>query len=221
MSSQPPFGDPADPDTQPFRKVGSGERKRAAVALTILAVAAAILVGVMLYVFGSSGGNDGPDATNNANPTGPAVQVTGGGSQTSESSSSQSTPASKPKTTASSTPPRTGPVSCPTTAPCTVPDDVGNALKALNDYRTANGQPAVTGSVTGAAKACALNTGNNCPSDYFWEPVGRSGNEVIQKISTANKGKSWLLDKSMTAVEIGWAYIPSSRSFECAMIAKH
>jgi hypothetical protein len=217
MTSGPPYD---DPDTEPLRKVGTGERKRAAVALTVLAVAAAILVGVMLYVFGSSGGNDSKTPSIGANPTGPAVQVTGGGPPPSASSSSKSKPKPKPTTKASSTQPRSGPVSCPTTAPCALPDDIGNAVQALNSYRTSHGQKAVTGSVTTAAKACALNSGNNCPSNYFWEPVGRSGNQVIQKIALQNKGTSWLLDKSMSSVEVGWAYLPSSRSFECAMIAK-
>jgi hypothetical protein len=219
MSSEPPFDN--DPDTEPFRQIGGHERKRAAVALAVLAVAALALLAVMLYAFGSSGdGNSGP--TDNAGPSGPPVTVTGGPAQPSQSSSTRSRPKPTPtKTASTSTSSHGGHVSCPTSAPCTVPDDVGNAVQALNDYRTSHGQKAVTGSVTSAAKTCALSNGNDCPSSFFWEPVGRDGTEVIHKIAASSKGTSWLLDKSMTAVAVGWAYIPGSHSFECAMVAKH
>jgi uncharacterized protein YkwD len=218
MSNEPPFD---DPDTEPLRSVGSGERKRAAVALTVLAVAAAILVGVMLYAFrSSSDGKSGPSV--NAGPTGPAVQVTGGTSQTSPRSSATKTKPKATKTKASSSPPSRGPVSCPTSAPCAVPDDVGNAVQALNAFRKAHGVKPVVGTVSNAAKTCAVDSGNesSCPSGYFWEPVGRDGGEVITKIEAQPKGTSWLLDKTMTGVDVGWAYIPTSKSFECVLVAK-
>ena len=109
-------------------------------------------------------------------------------------------------------------MSCPSAAPCNLSDDVGNAIQALNDYRTQHGKPAVHGAVTQAARTCAVSSGNTCPNGFYWEPVGRSGRQVIQKIA-ANGGDSWLLDDHMTAVQVGWAYIPSSKSFECALVS--
>jgi hypothetical protein len=222
MTNQPP---PRDPDTQPIRRVGTGERKRAAVALGVLAVAALALVVVMIYVFGSTGknGTTGPTLTA---PTGPPVTVTGGGSSPPpRTSSSHPHPkhTKSPTSPSSSTSSFSGPVSCPTSAPCSLPDDVGNVIQALNDYRTAHGAKAVSGSVTQAARDCALGNGeiSNCPSGYYWEPVGRSGAQVIAKIAAANGGTSFLLDHSMTAVEVGWAYLPSSHGYECAVVAKH
>jgi hypothetical protein len=222
MTSQPP---PQDPDTQPIRRVGTGERKRAAVALGVLAVAALALVVVMIYVFGSSG-KSGPAGPTLTAPTGPPVTVTGSGSSPPPRTSSSHP---HPKHTKSSTSPASstssfsGPVSCPTSAPCSLPDDVGNVIQALNDYRTGHGVKAVSGSVTQAARDCALNNGdiNSCPSGYFWEPVERSGTQVIQKIAAGSKGTSFLLDPSLKSVEVGWAYIPSSHGYECAVVADH
>jgi hypothetical protein len=217
MSSAPPFDD--DPDTEPLRKAGSGERKRAALVLAVLAVAALALVGV-LYAVSTGDGGGGGTPTTNAIPTGPAVKVTG---VASHSESSTSAKAPKPASKAApSTSVHTGRVSCPSSAPCALPDDIGDAVKALNDYRGANGRKAVTGSVTKRAKTCAVSSGDisSCPSGYYWEPVGRSGDQVIQKIvATGSKGKAFLLDKAMTAIEVGWAYIPSSHSYECALVA--
>ena len=110
-------------------------------------------------------------------------------------------------------------MSCPTSAPCSLPDDVGNAVRALNAYRTSHGKPAVRGSVTQAARTCAVSSGNDCPSSFFWEPVGRSGQQVIQKISNNGNGVSWLLSDQMTAVQVGWAYLPASHAFECALVS--
>ncbi len=222
MTSQPPG---RDPDTQPIRRVGDGERRRAAVALGVLAVAALALVVVMIYAFGSSENNGAAGPTLTA-PTGPAVTVTGGGSQSPPpTSSGQPHPKhTKTSTSASSSSSSfSGPVSCPTAAPCSLPQDVGNVIQALNDYRTAHGAKAVPGSVTQAARDCALGNGDtsSCPSGYFWEPVGRSGTQVIAKIASGGKGTSFLLDPSLKSVEVGWAYIPSSHGYECAVVADH
>jgi hypothetical protein len=218
MTSAPPFDD--DPDTEPLRKLGSGERKRAALVLAVLAVAAIVLVGVLYAVSTSSGGGDSGSPTNNAIPTGPAVKVTGVPSQSASSTSAKPKPSQSSSKIVPSSSARTGPVSCPTSAPCALPDDIGDAVKALNDYRAANGQKAVTGTVTKRAKTCAVGSGDtgSCPSGYYWEPVGRSGDQVIQKIATSAKGKAFLLDKSLTAIEVGWAYIPSSHSYECVLV---
>jgi hypothetical protein len=110
-------------------------------------------------------------------------------------------------------------VSCPSSAPCDLPDDVGNAVRALNAYRVQHGKAAVSGRVTQAARTCAVNNGDNCPGGYFWEPVPRSGQAVIAKIANSGSGVGWLLDDRMTSVQVGWAYIPSSKSFECALIS--
>jgi hypothetical protein len=211
------------PDTQPIPAVRTSERQRAAIALGVLAIVALVVVGIMVAVLGSSPGGS-PAPTPNAHGTGPNVVATGGSSPSQQPSQH---PSSKPTTkahTSSSPPkqpsssPRSGPVSCPSSAPCDLPDDVGNVVQALNDFRSAHGRPAVQGTVTQAARTCAVSSGDTCPNGFFWEPVPRSGEEVIHKIADSGDGLSFLLDSRLKAVQVGWAYIPSSKSFECAIV---
>jgi hypothetical protein len=207
---------PQGPDTERLKVEGGGERQRAAIALGILAIAALIVVGIMVAVLGSHGGNPAPSSI--ANPTGPAVTVTGGGSNR-PSAPQPSQPNGRKTHTQPATPPPNRPVSCPTNDPCGLGVDVGNAIAALNTYRQSHGKPPVHGTVTSAARQCALTSGDNCPNGYFWEPVGRSGRQVIQKIAAKSDGATWLLDDRMTRVQVGWAYLPSSHSFYCALIS--
>lgn len=215
------------PDTQPIR-IGTGERRRAAIALGVLAVGALVLVVIMVYVFGSNGKTTSGTPTKVANPGGPAVTVTGGphSSPSSHHRTHRNRPPHTPSTNpapSQSVPATGGPASCETSSPCELPTDVGNAVGALNDYRTEHGVDPVAGAVTKAAQDCALAAGevSSCPSGYFWEPVPRSGRQVIEKIAAQSDGSSWLLDKTMTRVEVGWVYIPSSHSYEVAMVADH
>ncbi len=203
-----------DPDTQPLRAVDTHERQRAAIVLGVIAIVALIIVGIMVAVLGSS--NNNTTTTTNGHPTGPPVSLI------SPSGKHPSGHATKPHPNNHSTQPHSSPnnapVSCPSAAPCDLPDDVGNAIAALNSYRMQHGKPAVHGAVTQAARTCAVTSGNTCPNGFYWEPVGRSGRQMIQKIA-ANGGDSWLLDDRMTSVQVGWAYIPSSKSFECALVS--
>jgi hypothetical protein len=209
-----------DPDTQPIPRVGGGggERRRAAIALLILAVIAVGVVALMVKLLGGSSGSS------NAQPTiiytGPPV--THFGSNTSPQVSN-SVPSSEPETSPSSTGP-TGPsnrhVSCPTSAPCPLPDDIGDVLGALNSYRQEHHLGPVRGKVTSAAATCAATAASQCPSGFHWEPVGRSGQQVIQKIAARGGGElAFLLDPALKRVQIGWAYVPESHSFYCALVA--
>ena len=136
-----------DPDTEPIKAVGTGERQRAAIALGILAIVALIVVGIMVAVLGrGSGGKPAPQSL--GGPTGPAVTVTGGRQPTDHNGSGRGSHPTRPHRSKGpqqpSGRPRGAAVSCPTSAPCSLPDDVGNAVRALNAYRTAHGKPAVT-----------------------------------------------------------------------------
>lgn len=186
--------------------------------LGVLAVVAVLVVAIMIQIFGKA--DNASDAGTQADPTGPAVTVIGTQRSATHASSTRPKP-SKPRTRSPSSP-RTGPVSCPTTAPCVLPDDVGNAVQALNAYRMAHGRRTVIGSVTRAAQDCAVHNGDasSCPAGYFWEPVGRSGREVIDKIATSGHGgKAWLLNPDITAIQVGWAYLPSSKTYECVLVS--
>jgi hypothetical protein len=206
-----------DPDTQPIPAVRTGERQRAAIALGVLAIAALIVVGVMVAVLGSNNSNNAP--TTNGAPTGPPVSVIH--QPSGHASGHPSGHPTKQHQHHHKLPPRrpgNATVSCPTGSPCDLPDDVGGAVQALNAYRAQHGKPAVRGAVTHAARTCAVTAGDQCPNGFYWEPVGRNGHQVIQKIA-ANGGDSWLLDERMTTVQVGWAYIPASKSFECALVS--
>lgn len=214
-----------DADTQPIPRVVVAERRRAAAVLAVLAVVAVLLTVVMVKVFGSSGKSDitgsGP-----ITPAGPAVTFTGTGAPPNRPSDSNgqtapatSTHASKSPTSQSSSAP--GPshrhVSCPTSSPCSLPDDIGGAVAAVNSYRAQNGEPPVIGRVSGQARVCALSQGVTCPNNYYWEPVGRSGKQMIEKVLSRG-GSGDLLNPSLHKVQVGWAYEPSSHSFWCALI---
>lgn len=226
MADQSPSG--TGPDTEPI-KVGASERKRAAIALSVLGVVAVVLVVIMVVGFGTGGGNSPGSPTQVANPTGPAVTVMSTGpahhppsSRTHSHHTQPSSPSSQPAPS-QSVPATGGPSTCETSAPCPLPTDVGNAVGALNAYRAQHGVDPVNGAVTKAAQNCALANGSlsSCPSGYFWEPVPLSGKQVVQKIAAQSSGPGWLLDKTMTKVEVGWVYVPSSKSYEVVLVADH
>lgn len=213
MSVVPPS---LDPDTQRFRSAEAGARKRAAIALAVLAVAAIVLVAIMVAVLGSS---EKPTAGAAGQPNGPDVVVTGGATSIPAPTRAQQ-PSKRPVPRRQTKPVARRPVGCPTSAPCAVGIDAGNVVRAINRYRVAHGRPAVTGRVTKTAQTCALHLGemSSCHGGYYWEPVGRSGQQVVRKIA-AGGGVSWLLDPKMTRVQLGWAYLPASKSFYCAVIS--
>jgi len=206
-----------DTDTAPIPKVRTHERRRAAIWLAGLAAAAVVLVAIMLAVLGNSDGSPGPSQV--GEPTGPAVVVTSSTPPAPTSTVATTSPPAKPRTSASSpTGPSNRQVSCPTSAPCALPDDIGDVVGALNAYRASKHLPAVTGKVTPGAQTCAVSAASNCPSGFFWEPVGRDGAQVVDKIVSSGRGGDRLLDPALKTIQVGWAYIPQSKSFECAVV---
>jgi hypothetical protein len=206
-----------DPDTQPIPRVRvrGGERRRAALALLVLAVIAVGVVALMVKLLGGSKGTPlaGPSDTY----TGPPVTHV---SSSSPPQSSNSAPSTQPETSQSSTGPSGRHVSCPSSAPCPLKDDIGDVLGALNSYRQQHALPPVQGTVTTAAATCAATAASVCPSGFHWEPVGRSGRQVIDKIAARGGGElAFLLDPTLKRVQIGWAFVPASHSFYCALVA--
>ncbi len=200
----------------------SAQRKRAALALGAIALVAVLVVAAMLlFVNDSSSGNGNGTDTQVAGPTdsgttAPTTQPRSSvqTSPTGATSSTRATPSKQPT-------PKPTRVTCSTEPACTLPGDPGNTLAAVNAYRTSHGQLAIPGSVSRAAQTCAVHNGDSppCPKSYFWEPVsGHNGNEVISKIAAKRDGAQFLLDPSVKSVHIGWAYIPSSGSYECAVV---
>lgn len=216
-----------DPDTQPIPRVrgGGGERRRALVALLILAVIAVGIVAIMVAVLGGSNGGpsaqspdrfNGPPVTHIKNtPSHPNRLHHTGGPRNSQRTSQRT---SQPPTSLSPSGPSNRHVSCPTSDPCALRDDIGDVLGALNSYRQHYGLGPVAGTVTPAAATCAATAASECPNGFHWEPVGRSGRQVIEKIA-ARGGSDFLLNPQLKRVQIGWAYVPASHSFYCALVA--
>ncbi|MBN9619802.1 MAG: hypothetical protein J0H43_08730, partial [Actinobacteria bacterium] len=138
-----------------------------------------------------------------------------------DQSSSSTPPPSQPSTPHSSTPPASsssalpGATTCPGTTTCVLTGDVGNAIAAINAYRTQHGQPAVSGAVSPAAQTCALNNGNGCTGGWAETEVpAPDGPAAVQKILQFAK----LLDPGLKNFGVGWAYDPGAKLYYFAII---
>jgi hypothetical protein len=110
----------------------------------------------------------------------------------------------------------TGPAphSCPTSAPCALDGDIGNAIAAVNAYRSEHGKPAVPGTVTAAAQQCALSNGSDCSGGWAESQVASAdGQAALAKVL------SFAHDiDTMTSFEIGWAYDPAGHQYFFAIV---
>lgn len=189
-------------------------RRRAAWLLAMLVLVAVLLVALMLF-FLKGGGNPGTAA-----PTGPPLPTGPVSSPQPTSSSSSRTPSTKPASSAThSSSPRTRrphAVHCPTQQTCAARDDAGNLISAINAYRRQNGQPAVSGSVSDAAKTCAMTNGGQCTGSWAESEVpAPNGRAALQKIIPLAHD---LLAPNLSGVEVGWAYDPSAKIYYFAVI---
>lgn len=196
----------ADPETE--------HRRRAVWGLTILGLAAVIVVALMVFLIGSSGGDDNNGLPNTSQI--PELSTTAGSTQQSTSQQTSTSARSSPPSTSAST---TATTKCSSGSSCTLEGDAGHVIDAINTLRTSNGQQAVPGTTTDAAKTCSLNNGGSgCPSSYFWEPVSpQNGSDVVEKILDKTDGRSFLLNPSMKSLQIGWAYVGGM--YSCTVIA--
>ena len=177
-------------------------RRRAAWLLAMLALVAVLFVVVLTTLLNSDGdkgsAQGGPD--DSLSPIAPT------------STSKATATTSPPSATTSS---RHGPASCPTKSVCALDDDIGNAVDAINDFRKRNDQQAVPGSVSAAAKRCALGDGDNCSGGFAESQVAKpTGDAAVAKIKSRGK----LLDPDMKSFEVGWAYDPRAKQYFFAII---
>jgi hypothetical protein len=192
-------------ETEP--EVESDLRRRAAWLLGMLAVVAVLFV-VVMTVLMSNGNSD-----NNSSQPGPLDDAA------TTAPRSTSTPPSTAASTRSSGSPATsatshGPASCPTAQRCALNDDIGDAVAAVNAYRTQHGKPAVPGAVSPAAQKCALNNGSGCSGSWAESPVpGPDGEKAVAKIVQFAK-----LLSPMKSFGVGWAYDPGSKQYFFAIV---
>ena len=185
-------------------------RRRAAWLLGMLAVVAVLFVVVMTTVIGTGSGGksaSGPGSLDGAITGTPTKGSTAG---------HPSTPATKtsPSSAQSSSSPH-GRRSCPTAHTCILDGDVGNAVAAINAYRTQHGRPAVPGSVSRAAQECAVNNGNGCTGGWAETELAKAdGAAAVQKIVQFGR----LLDPNVKNFGVGWAYNPGAKLYYFAII---
>ncbi|MEP7020575.1 MAG: hypothetical protein ABI808_07985 [Pseudonocardiales bacterium] len=206
-----------DLPAQRYGDLSADPRRRAIVSLAVLALSAALIVAIMVFFVGTSGGkhNTGlPDAglTTSTSPT-----------VTPKATSAASSPTLVQRTTAVPKPISTA-NPCPSAKPCAVPGDQGGTGAALNKFRASHGLPAVSVVASLQAQQCALGQGDgpSCQPHYAWQPVGtQDGAQVISKIAARDGGR-WLLDRAVASFSIGWAYTPGASGgpgqYGCAVL---
>jgi hypothetical protein len=186
-----------------------GSRGRAVWGLVALAIVAGLIVVIMLATSGGSGGHHSGSAPSPSQlPSEPPSTPT-----TTPSTTAASTSAASSSTATSPIPTGTG-NPCGAAKSCAVPGDAGQLVAAINRFRTAHGQAAVTGTATPKAQQCAVAQGNgpNCAPSYAWEPVPtQDGSKAVGLVSP-----QWLLDPAVKSFEIGWAY--ANGQWECAIL---
>lgn len=191
-------------------------RRRAAWLLAMLALVAVLFVIVISAVVKTHGdhGDAGPrpldpdarSASSSQLPSSAPRQHNDSEKQTSRPPRTHSPPAT--------TPPAPGETSCPSPEPCVLAGDPGEAIQAVNDYRTQHGRDAVPGGTSTRAQQCALSNGSRCTGGWAETWDSRlSGSVMVHKVAS----RGHLLD-SFKSFAVGWAYNPASKVYYFAVI---
>jgi hypothetical protein len=188
-------------ETEP--EVESDLRRRAAWLLGMLAVVAVLFVVVMTVLIG----NDKPK--DDSGGAGPLDGVATSHATSTTASKPRTTPAARTSRASSTSPSNSGSASCPTSQRCALDDDIGNAVAAVNAYRTQHGKPAVPGTVSAAAKECALRNGNGCSGGWAETQLSApNGQAAVTNILPFAK-----LLSPMQSFGVGWAYDPANKEY--------
>jgi hypothetical protein len=187
-------------------------RRRAAWFLVMLAaVAVLFIVVISALVKTNDGGSPGskPGALDSAASSQPTKPTSAHNTQHSQSATHSSSPAR------SSSSPAAGTTKCPTSQTCILQGDAGNGIGAVNAYRTQHGLPAVPGTVSPQAQACAFSNGSNCSGGWAETYLATpNGAEAVNKMLAF----AHVLDPQMKNFGVGWAYSPSAHMYYFAII---
>jgi hypothetical protein len=182
-------------------------RRRALWGLSVLVLAAVVIVSAMILFSGKPGGSGHHGLTDllptDTSSSPPRSSATPTHAPVSRAATPTRTP-TRPKPTSTANP-------CPSAAPCAVPGDEGGAVAAVNAFRVGHGSKAVPGTVSANAQQCALRQGNGptCVPHYSWQPIAvQDGPRVVGMI--AARDSRWLLDPAMTSFSVGWGYQPGA-----------
>jgi hypothetical protein len=169
----------------------------------MLAVVAVLFVVVLTVLIG----NDKPHNTNGDPGPLDGVATSTGASTT--KAKPPTSPASRTSTASGGASTSSGAASCPTSQRCALDGDIGNAVAAVNAYRTQHGKPAVPGAVSAAAKQCALQNGNGCSGGWAETTLSApDGQAAVKNILPFAK-----LLSPMQSFGVGWAYDPGSKEY--------
>ena len=205
--------DDSDPEVE------SDLRRRAVWLLLMLAIVAVLLIVVVSALVSTNNndasGDSGPGPLDHvATQTGAHQSPSGQHSKHHQRHHHHPRPGLGGSSTGTSSIP-VGSTSCPTSQTCIIQGDPGNAIQAINDFRTAHGQPAVPGSVTALAQNCAVNNGNGCSGGWAeTELADLNGEEAVQKIEQF----AHFEEPNLTSVEVGWAYDPGAKLYYFAIV---
>lgn len=185
-------------DDQLFHEdVDDGSRRRGLWGLSVLAMAAVIVLTFVVLFTGSKEG--GPDDLPVGAPTSSSEPIT--------NLSPTSTTPGPSSSTGSSAPSR--PVAS---------DDVLALTNQINVLRSRSSVPAVTATGSRAARECAARggAGSACVPHYIYASVpstdATATMQALRAVSTP-----WFLDRSTQRLEIGWARLPSG-AYNCAVL---
>jgi hypothetical protein len=185
-------------------------RRRAALALALLALVAILLTVIMTQVLGgrdkNSGTGDGPRALDSA--------VAHGSSPAPQPTAPRHSPAGAAATSSSARPTRTAASGCPGRQTCVLDGDAGHGVDAVNEYRTSHGRPLAIGRVTNRAQQCALHNGTGCTGGWAeTELPALDGAQAVRKILPFAH-----LLSDFESFEVGWAYDPGAKLYYFAVI---
>jgi hypothetical protein len=201
------------------QEVDSDLRRRAAWLLLMLAIVAVLLV-VVISALVSTNNDNGSDSSGNkpldnvATQSGNQQQGPSGHHSPHHRRHHPQQGGSSSTNTGTPTIP-VGTTSCSGAETCILQGDPGNAIQAINDFRSAHGQPAVPGSVSAQAQTCALNNGSGCTGGWAETLLSDlNGEEAVQKIEQF----AHFEDPHLTSIEVGWAYDPGAKLYYFAIV---
>jgi hypothetical protein len=184
-----------------------GRRRHGLWGLAVLVMIAVIVVSFMiLFTGGHTNGSSGPgqdDSTlSGALPSGSARSSNAAGPAPRSSSVS---------TGSSSAPP------CAAGAACPLSGQIASIAAGINNLRINQGLRPVPASGSSAAQQCAVTQGSGptCVPHFMYAGVADANPDDAVK-ALQNVNESWLLDPTVTRLEIGW--VRGAGRYNCAVL---
>lgn len=179
--------------------------------LAVLVMLAVIVVSFMILFTGGHTGGSNNLGQDDSTLSG-ALPTPGTSSTADRSSTAPATSASSSASSSSAAPTCVGSGSCPLSG------QVAGIAAGINDLRINQGLRPVPASASAAALQCALAQGNGptCAPHYMFAGVG-APTAAAAVAALQNVNESWLLDPTITHLQIGWTRGSDGRYY-CAVL---